>query len=84
LSIIFHLECELCLIFSTFLEQAEVLRQGGAEVKIAFLELLDDKIGPRGALALGTSLSQSNNLSLLTLKLDYNSMLGLEGERKVK
>mmetsp|Transcript_6195 Transcript_6195/g.6363 ORF Transcript_6195/g.6363 Transcript_6195/m.6363 type:complete len:344 (+) Transcript_6195:173-1204(+) len=58
---------------------AEVLRQGGAEVKIGFLELLDDKIGPRGALALGTSLSQSNNLSLLTLKLDYNSMLGLEG-----
>ena len=48
-------------------------------MKISFLELLDDKIGPRGAMALGTSLSQSNNLSLLTLKLDYNSQLGLEG-----
>lgn len=60
--------------------QAEVLRLGGAEVKLSYLELLDDKIGPRGAIALGAALSQSNNLSLLTLKLDYNSQLGLEGK----
>lgn len=46
---------------------------------MSYLELLDDKIGPRGALSIGSSLSQSNNLSLLTLKLDYNSTLGLEG-----
>lgn len=49
-------------------------------MKISYLELLDNKIGPRGALALGTSLSQFNNLSLLTLKLDYNATLALEGD----
>ena len=32
---------------------AEALRLGGAEVKIAFLELLDNNIGPRGAMGLG-------------------------------
>ena len=58
---------------------AEVLRLGGGDVKIAYLELLDNNIGHRGALALGTSLSQGNNLSLLTLKLDYNSTFGTEG-----
>lgn len=58
---------------------AEVLRVGGGDVKIAYLELLDNNIGPRGALALGTSLSKGNNLSLLTLKLDYNGTLGSEG-----
>lgn len=58
---------------------AEVLRLGGADVKISYLELLDNNIGARGALALGTALSRRHNLSLLTLKLDYNSTLGTEG-----
>lgn len=58
---------------------AEVLRLGGADVKITYLELLDDGIGPRGAMALGLSLSYGHNLSLLTLKLDYNASLGAEG-----
>ena len=56
-----------------------MLRLGGAEVVISYLELLDDNVGPRGAHYLGASLSQNNNLSLLTLKLDFNSTLGLEG-----
>lgn len=58
---------------------AEVLRLGGIDVQIQFLELLDNNIGPRGGLALGTALSHRHNLSLLTLKLDYNSTLGTEG-----
>jgi hypothetical protein len=58
---------------------AEVLRLGGIDVQIQYLELLDNNIGPRGGLALGASLSQRHNLSLLTLKLDYNSTLGTEG-----
>lgn len=59
--------------------QAEVLRLGGIDVQIQYLELLDNNIGPRGGLALGTSLSRRHNLSLLTLKLDYNTTLGTEG-----
>jgi hypothetical protein len=39
-------------------------------VKIAYLELLDNNIGPRGGSALGSALSQGNNISLQTLKLD--------------
>ena len=58
---------------------AEILRLGGAEVKISFLELLDNNIGPRGCLALGTALSKGNNLSLLTLSLDYNMTVGSQG-----
>eukprot|EP01041_Mallomonas_annulata_P001121 gene1121-2181_t len=58
---------------------AEVLRLGGAEVQIAYLELMDDNIGARGALGLGASLSKANNLSLMTLKLDYNTTLGAAG-----
>lgn len=58
---------------------AEVLRLGGAEVKIGFLELLDNNIGPKGCMGLGQSLSQGRNLSLLTLRLDYNHSLGYEG-----
>lgn len=60
---------------------AEVLRLGGADVKIAFLELLDDNIGPKGAAALGGALSVGLNLSLLTLNLDYNGTLGTDGVR---
>ena len=60
---------------------AEVLRLGGADVKLAFLELIDDNIGPKGAAALGSSLSTGQNLSLLTLNLDYNTTLGTDGAR---
>lgn len=56
-----------------------MLRLGGAEVKISFLELFDNNIGSRGANALGMALSFGHNLSLLTLKLDYNPTLGDEG-----
>lgn len=58
---------------------AEVLRLGGADVPLLYLELIDDNIGPLGAMALGKSLSRGNNLSLLTIKLDYNSTLGTQG-----
>ncbi len=58
---------------------AEVLRLGGAEVQLQYVELIDCNVGPRGALALGSSLSIGNNLSLLTLKLDYNASLGTAG-----
>lgn len=58
---------------------AEILRLGGAEVKISYLELLDNNIGARGCLALGTALSKGNNLSLLTLNLDYNMTIGSIG-----
>ena len=58
-----------------------MLRLGGADVKISYLELLDNNIGPRGGIALGTALSQGNNLSLLTLKLDYNSSFGTQGNK---
>ena len=58
---------------------AEVLRLGGAEVQLTYLELFDDGVGPKGALALGQSLSAGKNLSLATLKLDYNTSLGAEG-----
>jgi Leucine Rich repeat len=55
------------------------LRLGGAEVKIGYLELIDNSIGPRGGLALGIALSRGNNLSLLTLKLDCNTTFGAGG-----
>ena len=56
-----------------------MLRLGGIDVQISYLELLDNNISARGALALGNSLGRHNNLSLLTLKLDYNTTLGDEG-----
>lgn len=65
--------------FSFLFVQAEVLRCGGAEVQISYLELFDNNIGPIGGLALGQSLAYGGNLSLLTLKLDYNSTLGTKG-----
>lgn len=58
---------------------AELLRLGGGELKLQYLELFDNNIGPRGASALGRALSRGQNLSLLTLKLDYNPTLGTEG-----
>ncbi|CAM9998429.1 unnamed protein product, partial [Phaeothamnion confervicola] len=59
---------------------AELLRLGGAaEVRLEYLELFDDEVGPKGALALGNALSIGCNQSLLTLKLDYNPRLGSDG-----
>lgn len=58
---------------------AEVLRLGGAEVRISYLEILHDNISTRGCLAIGSSLSKGKNLSLLTLKLDYNCNIGTAG-----
>lgn len=58
---------------------SEILRLGGAEIPLVYLELLDNNIGLRGATALGSALSVGNNISLLTLKLDYNVTLGSEG-----
>eukprot|EP00640_Fibrocapsa_japonica_P002235 CAMPEP_0113934316 /NCGR_PEP_ID=MMETSP1339-20121228/1651_1 /TAXON_ID=94617 /ORGANISM="Fibrocapsa japonica" /LENGTH=344 /DNA_ID=CAMNT_0000936063 /DNA_START=66 /DNA_END=1100 /DNA_ORIENTATION=+ /assembly_acc=CAM_ASM_000762 len=58
---------------------AELLRLGGGDVVIPYLELFDNNIGPRGALALGNALSFGTNQSLMTLKLDYNISLGAEG-----
>lgn len=55
------------------------MRLGGADVQISYLELLDCNVGPRGGLAIGASLAQRCNLSLLTLKLDYNTTLGATG-----
>lgn len=63
--------------------QAEVLRLGGADVQLNYLELLDNNITGMGANALGVSLSFGHNLSLLTLKLDYNNSLGDEGETRL-
>jgi len=58
---------------------AEVLRLGGADVQISYLELFDNNIGLRGCMALGAALGQGGNVSLLTLKLDYNTELGTAG-----
>lgn len=55
------------------------MRLGGADVAISYLELLDNNIGPRGGNALGMALSFGHNLSLLTLKLDYNHTFGDDG-----
>jgi hypothetical protein len=61
--------------------KAEVLRLGGAEVAISYLELLDCNIGPKGANGMGMALSYGHNVSLLTLKLDYNHTLGSDGKQ---
>jgi hypothetical protein len=58
---------------------AEVLRLGGAEVKIAYLELFNNNICAPGAYALGRSLQCACNQSLMTLSLDYNLSLKSEG-----
>ncbi|CAM9362096.1 unnamed protein product [Chrysoparadoxa australica] len=58
---------------------AELLRLGGAEVQLEFLELFENQVSIRGATALGQALCIGCNKSLLTLKLDYNLQLGSEG-----
>jgi hypothetical protein len=64
---------------------AEFLK-GGGNVNVSFLELMDNKIGARGAAALGEALCcmpDKNGIEyptkLVTLKLDYNNTLGSEG-----
>lgn len=58
---------------------AELLRLGAKELNISFLELMDCKIGHRGAFALGRSLSCATNTTLTSLRLDHNSGLKSEG-----
>jgi len=58
---------------------AAVLQLGGSDVKLNYLELLDNNIGPRGCLALGNSLAKGGNVSLLTLNLDYNGTISTIG-----
>ena len=58
---------------------AELLRLGAKELNISFLELMDCKIGRRGAFALGRSLSCATNTTLTSLRLDHNSDLKSEG-----
>jgi len=58
---------------------AELLRLGGAEIKLAYLELTNNCISSTGAFALGRSLSCMMNMSLVTLALDYNRELMSEG-----
>ena len=58
---------------------AELLRLGAKELNISFLELMDCKIGHRGAFALGRSLSCATNTTLTSLRLDHNSDLKSEG-----
>ena len=58
---------------------AEILRLGGAEIQLQYLELTNNGITAVGAFALGRSLSCMMNLSLITLNLDYNISLGSEG-----
>ena len=62
---------------------AQVLQLGGAEVKLNYLELLDNNIGPRGCMALGHALSKGSNVSLLTLNLDYNGLIGTLGTQNL-
>ena len=61
------------------LSLSELLRLGGAELQLAYLELFNNGIGATGAFALGRSLSCMMNRSLITLSLDYNMTLKSEG-----
>jgi hypothetical protein len=58
---------------------AEVLRLGGAECQLQYLELIDNQIGARGCRALGVAIMVGGNKSLQTLKLDHNPNIGVEG-----
>ena len=60
---------------------AELLREGGEDVKIAFVQLLDCNISIRGCDVLGNALRIGANKSLLTLQLDHNDAIGSEGVR---
>jgi len=60
-----------------------LLRLGGAEIKLAYLELTNNGITEIGAFALGRSLQRFQfgqaNVSLITLNLDHNTTLGTNG-----
>lgn len=58
---------------------AELLRLGGAEIQLQYLELTNNEITEVGGFALGRSLSCMMNMSLITLALDYNMSFGSEG-----
>ena len=53
---------------------AEILRLGGAEVAIDYLELSNNKISIDGCRALGSALMVGGNRSLLKLDLSYNDI----------
>mmetsp|Transcript_3578 Transcript_3578/g.3935 ORF Transcript_3578/g.3935 Transcript_3578/m.3935 type:complete len:366 (+) Transcript_3578:240-1337(+) len=57
---------------------AEILRLGGSELQLNFLELMGGRISHHGALDIGRSLSVAVNKSLIVLMLDFNP-LGSEG-----
>lgn len=57
-----------------------MLRLGGAEVKLVYLEFLEMDMRPLGGLALGRALSRGNNLSLLTLKIEFSPEFGATGK----
>ena len=57
------------------------LREGGEDVKIQFLQLLDCNVSVRGCDALGSALRLGGNTSLVTLNLDHNTKIGSEGVR---
>lgn len=48
-------------------------------MQIKYLELLDCNLSYRSGLSLGIALTRGNNVSLLTLKLDYNNEFGALG-----
>ena len=48
---------------------AELLRLGGADLKISYLELLDTNIGYDGCMALGHSLSYGVSIYFLSIRL---------------
>ena len=56
---------------------AEILRLGGSELRLVFLELLDANIEANGTAAIGRAMSM--NKSLLCLILDFNRSLGVDG-----
>jgi len=56
-----------------------ILKNGGEEVQLVSLELINCGINSLGAHALGRALSRGFNISLTELKLDFNSNLGSEG-----
>lgn len=57
----------------------EVIRNGGEEVQLLSLELLNCGLEPIDVSSLGGSLSRGFNTSLTQLKLDFNINLGSEG-----
>lgn len=59
--------------------QADVLLHGLDMVQITHLQMMDNKIGGPGCLALGEALMLGGNTSLMTLRLGHNTTMGTEG-----